>query len=147
MEQPHAKIEEFVEMMDELRKDKEVLSLSQLTQAVLSKTGYVRRLKEERTDEALSRLENVDELVNVLTEFERDGETASLESFLDKVSLMSDVDLYEDKKNRVSLMTLHCAKGLEFPVVFIIGLEEASACPQQMKSKPPKRLLCGDDPC
>jgi ATP-dependent DNA helicase UvrD/PcrA len=81
-------------------------------------------LKEEGTDEAISRMENIDELVNVMMELEREGEAVSLEAFLEKVSLVSDVDLYEDKGNRVSLMTLHCAKGLEFPLVFIVGMEE-----------------------
>jgi len=57
-------------------------------------------------------------------EFEKEEEEASLGTFLDKVSLVSDIDLYEDKGNRVSLMTLHCAKGLEFPVVLIVGMEE-----------------------
>ena len=63
-------------------------------------------------------------LVNVMMEFEGSGEETSLEAFLDRASLVTDVDLWEDKGNRVSLMTLHCAKGLEFPVVFILGLEE-----------------------
>jgi DNA helicase-2/ATP-dependent DNA helicase PcrA len=120
----HGKMEEFVRLMEELRNEKGTLSISQLTLGILSKTGYLQRLKEEGTDEALSRVENIDELVNVITEFEEGEDAVSLENFLDKVSLMSDVDLYEDKKNRISLMTLHCAKGLEFPVVFIIGIEE-----------------------
>ena len=90
----------------------------------MPETGYLRQLKEERTDEALSRVENIEELVNVMMEFEKGEEEVSLETFLDKVSLVSDVDLYEDKGNRVSLMTLHCAKGLEFPCVFITGMED-----------------------
>jgi DNA helicase-2/ATP-dependent DNA helicase PcrA len=94
-----------------------------LTLALLARTGYLQRLKEEGTDEAFSKMENIDELVNVIMEFEQ-GEEVSLESFLDKVSLVTDIDLYEDKGNRVSLMTLHCAKGLEFPSVFIVGIEE-----------------------
>jgi len=81
-------------------------------------------LKEEGTDAAFSKMENIDELINVLMGLEQEEEKVSLESFLDKVSLVTDVDLYEDKGNRVSLMTLHCAKGLEFPVVFIVGIEE-----------------------
>jgi DNA helicase-2/ATP-dependent DNA helicase PcrA len=81
-------------------------------------------LKEEGTDEAISKIENVDELINVMMGLEQGEEKVSLETFLDKVSLVTDVDLYEDKGNRVSLMTLHCAKGLEFPMVFIVGLEE-----------------------
>ena len=95
-----------------------------MTLELLAKSGYLQRLKEEGTDEAISRVENIDELVNVMMELERGEEEVSLESFLDKVSLVSDVDLYEDKGNRVSLMTVHCAKGLEFPLVFIIGMED-----------------------
>jgi DNA helicase-2/ATP-dependent DNA helicase PcrA len=102
-----------------------------LTLALLAKTGYLSRLKEEGTEEAFSRIENIDELINVIMEFEQGGEVektqpqeVSLESFLDRVSLVTDADLYEDKGNRVSLMTLHCAKGLEFPFVFIVGMEE-----------------------
>jgi DNA helicase II / ATP-dependent DNA helicase PcrA len=119
-----ASIEAFVQLIEDLRKDVNTFSLSQLTQVLLSQTHYLDRLREEGTDEALSKAENVEELISVLMGFERETEDASLERFLDKVSLVSDVDLYEDKRNRVSLMTLHCAKGLEFPTVFIIGLEE-----------------------
>jgi DNA helicase-2/ATP-dependent DNA helicase PcrA len=118
------KIEEFLHMIEEFRKDARDISLSQLTLALLDKSDYLRRLKEEGTDEAISRVENIDELINVIMEVERGGEEISLETFLDKVSLMTDVDLYEDKGNRVSLMTLHCAKGLEFPLVFIVGMED-----------------------
>ncbi len=118
------KMEEFIQMVEEMREEARTLSLSQLTLSLLGKTGYIQRLKEEATDEAFSRLENINELINVMTEYEKSNEEVSIESFLDKVSLVTDVDLYEDKGNRVSLMTLHCAKGLEFPVVFIVGVEE-----------------------
>jgi DNA helicase-2/ATP-dependent DNA helicase PcrA len=119
-----AKIGEFLHLIKEFREERRTLLLSQLTLALLARTGYLDRLKEEGTEEAFSRMENIDELVNVIMELEQEEEGASLETFLDKVSLVSDVDLYEDKGNRVSLMTLHCAKGLEFPVVFIVGIEE-----------------------
>ena len=118
------KMEEFLRMMEEFREEVTTLSVSQLTSALLAKTGYLHRLKEEGTEEALSKVENIDELINVMMEFERGSEETLLETFLDKVSLVTDVDLYEDKRNRISLMTLHCAKGLEFPVVFIVGMEE-----------------------
>jgi DNA helicase-2/ATP-dependent DNA helicase PcrA len=118
------KMKEFVQWIEAFRKDAGALPLSQLTLAVLAKTEYLQRLKEEGTDAAFSKMENVDELINVMMGLEQGEEKVSLESFLDKVSLVTDVDLYEDKGNRVSLMTLHCAKGLEFPVVFIVGIEE-----------------------
>ncbi len=119
-----AKMKEFIQLIDEFRKDAESLTLSQLTLGLLAKTEYVQRLKEEGTDEAFSKMENIDELINVMMGLEQGEEKVSLEIFLDKVSLVTDVDLYEDKGNRVSLMTLHCAKGLEFPVVSIVGVEE-----------------------
>ena len=118
------KLEGFVHFMEKLRKDAAVLSLSQLTLSLLSETGYLQQLKEERTDEALSRIENIEELIGVMTASEKGEEEVSLETFLDRVSLVSDVDLYDDKGNRVSLMTLHCAKGLEFHYVFVTGLED-----------------------
>ena len=119
-----SKIEPFIDLIEALRSDAGSLTVSQLTLNLLHQTGYLERLKEERTDEAISRTENIEELINVMMEFEKGGEDGTLDAFLDKVSLVSDVDLYEDKGNRVSLMTLHCAKGLEFPVVFIVGMEE-----------------------
>jgi DNA helicase-2/ATP-dependent DNA helicase PcrA len=119
-----AKIGEFLHLIKEFRDETRTLPLSQLTLGLLARTGYLDRLKEEGTEEAFSRMENIDELVNVILELEQEGEGVSLETFLDRVSLVTDVDLYEDKGNRVSLMTLHCAKGLEFPVVFIVGIEE-----------------------
>ncbi|NWF92578.1 MAG: DNA helicase PcrA [Syntrophaceae bacterium] len=125
------KLEEFVHLVEGLREERKGLSVSQLTLTLLAKTGYLDRLKGEGTEQALTRMENIDELINVMTEFERGGEVektgpqeSSVEAFLDKVSLVTDIDLYEDKGNRVSLMTLHCAKGLEFPLVFIVGMEE-----------------------
>jgi len=119
-----AKMKEFIQLIEEFRKDLGSLTLSQLTLTLLAKTEYLQRLKEEGTDEAFSKMENIDELINVMMGLEQGEEKVSLESFLDKVSLVTDVDLYEDKGNRVSLMTLHCAKGLEFPIVFIVGIEE-----------------------
>ncbi len=118
------KMKEFIQLIETFRKDAGSFTLSQLTLALLATTGYLQRLKEEGTDEAISKIENVDELINVMMGLEQGEEKVSLETFLDKVSLVTDIDLYEDKGNRVSLMTLHCAKGLEFPTVFIVGLEE-----------------------
>jgi DNA helicase II / ATP-dependent DNA helicase PcrA len=118
------RIEEFIHLVEEFGEEANILSPALLTKEILTKTGYLDRLREERTDEALSRMENIEELVNGMWESEKGSEEVSLVTFLDKVSLMSDIDVYEDKGNRVSLMTLHCAKGLEFPIVFIVGMEE-----------------------
>lgn len=118
------KILTFLQFIEELRREAQSFTLSQLTMTILTQTGYLNRLKEEGTEEALSRLENIEELLTVMEEFEEGEGGGTLEQFLEKVSLMTDIDLYENKENRVSLMTLHCAKGLEFPVVFMVGMEE-----------------------
>ncbi|MGQ9509524.1 MAG: DNA helicase PcrA [Thermodesulfobacteriota bacterium] len=118
------KITTFLQFIETLRQEIKVFTLSQFTMNLLNQSRYLEWLKEEGTEEALSRLENIDELLSVMMEFEREEDDVTLESFLDKVSLLTEMDLYEDKENRVSLMTLHCAKGLEFPVVFIVGMEE-----------------------
>ena len=118
------KMKEFIQLIEAFRKEAGSFTLSQLTQALFAKTEYVQRLREEGTDAAFSKVENLDELINVMIGLEQGEEKVTLESFLDKVSLVTDVDLYEDKGNRVSLMTLHCAKGLEFSTVFIGGIEE-----------------------
>jgi DNA helicase-2/ATP-dependent DNA helicase PcrA len=118
------RLDAFFHMMEDFR----VLSmpLQDLALEVLEKTGYVAHLREEGTEQALSRLENVEELITVITDYEESavGEEKTLEGFLDRVALVSDVDNYHDQWNRVALMTLHCAKGLEFPVVFLTGMEE-----------------------
>ncbi len=100
------------------------LSISELYKLVLEKTGYIDYLKLER-DTAETKIENVNELLNNIVKYEEDkGEEASLSGFLEEVSLFTDIDNYEDTSDTVSLMTLHASKGLEFPVVFLPGLEE-----------------------
>jgi DNA helicase-2/ATP-dependent DNA helicase PcrA len=91
---------------------------------LLSASGYIEVLKAERSDEATSRLENLQELVNVTTEFDATSETPTLGAFLESVALVADIDSLAEGGEAVTLMTLHSAKGLEFPVVFMVGLEE-----------------------
>ena len=91
---------------------------------LLSGSGYVDMLKADPSQEALSRLENLQELINVTSEYDATAEEVSLGGFLESVALVSDVDSLTDESNAVTLMTLHSAKGLEFPVVFLAGLEE-----------------------
>jgi DNA helicase-2/ATP-dependent DNA helicase PcrA len=124
------RVGEFVDLMDSLREAAKTAGPQDLILMVLARTGYLDWLGRESTAEAISRRENVEELVNVVAQFEDDpvNEDKTLAGFLDRISLISDVDDYDDKSNRVSLMTLHCAKGLEFPVVFLVGMEDGLFC-------------------
>jgi DNA helicase-2/ATP-dependent DNA helicase PcrA len=103
---------------------KEQLSLTELVNALVEETGILQKYKEEGTPDALSRMENIRELLNAVYEYAQAHDSATLEGFLEEVSLIADIDSWEDRSNAVTLMTLHSAKGLEFPVVFISGLEE-----------------------
>lgn len=100
------------------------MSLPEFVLYILNASGYMNELKENASVENESRLENLGEFVNVAKEFAGDNPNAGLEDFLNHIALISDLDSLDDDKNRVSLMTVHSAKGLEFPIVFITGLEE-----------------------
>ncbi len=103
---------------------REQMSVGELARALVDDIGILQVLKEENTPESLSRRENILELISALTEFNDRRTGAKLEDFLEEVSLVSDIDTADFSRNAVTLMTLHAAKGLEFPVVFITGLEE-----------------------
>ncbi len=112
-------------MIEELAEDAPRLPVTEIVQRVIDRSGYVRALEEERTVEALTRAENVKELLSVTREFDaRDSDHRGLEGFLEEVTLATDVDLVNEQQEGVTLMTLHAAKGLEFPVVFLAGMEE-----------------------
>jgi DNA helicase-2/ATP-dependent DNA helicase PcrA len=95
-----------------------------LVQELLNETGYIEALKAERTIEAQGRLENLEELVHVAREYDATSPEGSLDEFLQQIALLADADTIRDDEGLVTLMTLHNAKGLEFPIVFIIGLED-----------------------
>lgn len=99
-------------------------TVTAILRAVLQETGYLDRLQAENTPEAQTRSENIDELLTATEQFDSTAEEASLHAFLEQIALIADVDTYSAAQDRVTLMTLHNSKGLEFPVVFIIGLEE-----------------------
>jgi DNA helicase II / ATP-dependent DNA helicase PcrA len=125
---------------------KSTMSVSELAGALVDDLGILRVLKEENTPESLERRANVQELLAALTEFTENHSGSSLEDFLEEVSLMSDVDTAEFGRNAVTLMTLHSAKGLEYPVVFITGLEEglfplANAVQDRMELEEERRLF------
>lgn len=118
------KISDFGTMILSFRNRLMSGSLVQLLQDVLADTGYKEELKLEGTDEAKDRIENIDELISKLTDYEKSAEEPTLNGFLEEVSLVADVDQLDGEKNVVILMTLHSAKGLEFPYVFLAGLED-----------------------
>ncbi len=91
---------------------------------LLNASGYLDALKEENSQDSLSRLENLQELLNVTSEYDATAEEPSLSEFLESVSLVADIDTLDNSGDAVTLMTLHTAKGLEFPVVFLVGMEE-----------------------
>jgi DNA helicase-2/ATP-dependent DNA helicase PcrA len=91
---------------------------------MIDEVGLIKELKSEGTDEAEERLNNINELISAIVEFSEENDDAKLEDFLQKVSLVADIDNLDEKKNAVTLMTIHAAKGLEFSIVFITGLEE-----------------------
>ena len=121
-------LDRFASIMERLRELSEQASVGDLLESVLEETGYMEALEAERTIEAQGRIENLQELVGVAREFDAnwDGEhgVAALAEFLQQLSLYSEQDALRDEEGAVTLMTLHNAKGLEYPVVFIIGAEE-----------------------
>ncbi len=119
-----ANSEEFINLIEELREKKNNLSISELLKEALNKSGYVKALENEKTVEAESRIQNLEEFLTVAIEFEEESADNSLAEFLESITLSSDVDEMQDEENVVTLMTLHSAKGLEFPAVFLVGLEE-----------------------
>ena len=112
-------LEKFFNIMNELIERAQEVEIGKLLDRVLQKTGYLDLLEKEE-----ERRENVGEILNLAAEFEKAEANAALHDFLDRISLSSDVDRFNDKDDRVALMTLHSAKGLEFPIIFIIGMEE-----------------------
>ena len=122
----YANTHEFIQTIDELVNKSSKMTISELTQSILRNTGYIKALEKEDTKEAENRIENLEEFLTVTMEFEEEAEN-DLGSFLENMALASDVDEMDNKEesnDRVTLMTLHSAKGLEFPVVFLVGLEE-----------------------
>ena len=115
---------EFKNMILELSKSKDELSLTDFVELVLEKSGLRASLKEENSLEADIRLENLEEFKSVTKTFEEQSGIISLEDFLLEVSLVSDIEEYRDDPNRVTLMTVHSVKGLEFDYVFLVGMEE-----------------------
>ena len=118
------KIQPFVTFIQTMRSKAGILSVSELLQEIIDATGYVEELKAEGTDEAHSRIENIEELQGKVLTYEQNESEATLSGFLEEVALVADIDSLDDDQNRVILMTLHSAKGLEFPQVYLAGMED-----------------------
>lgn len=123
-----SKLREFYDQIRNWNQMQEYLSVTELVEELLEKTGYRDMLKLEKTLEAESRLENIDEFLSVTQNFEEKNDDKSLTAFLTDLALIADIDQLNEEEeqddNKIVLMTLHSAKGLEFPVVFLLGLEE-----------------------
>lgn len=119
-----AALQSFVAVIDHLHELSTQLPVNKLAEEAVTTSGYIEALLHENTSEAQSRLENVRELLSVTEQFAETAEDRSLAAFLEQVSLISDIDTYDPSGNAVTLMTLHSAKGLEFPVVYMVGMEE-----------------------
>ena len=115
---------DFINLIEELRAKMEELTISELIKETLNKSGYTKALELENSVEAESRIQNLEEFLTVAIEFEEEFADNNLGEFLENITLSSDIDNVEDAENSVTLMTLHSAKGLEFPTVFLVGLEE-----------------------
>ena len=115
---------EFINLIEDARSKKDALTISELVKFILKKSGYIKALEDERTIEAENRIENLEEFQTVTMEFEKEEVENTLQNFLETMTLSSDIDNVEETEDSVTLMTLHSAKGLEFPVVFLVGMEE-----------------------
>ena len=115
---------EFIEQNEDLKNKKLELKISDLIKETLRKTGYTQALELENSIEAETRIQNLEEFLTVAIEFEEESADNTLAEFLENITLSSDIDGMEDQEDSVTLMTLHSAKGLEFPVVFLVGMEE-----------------------
>ncbi len=118
------KLQPFVTLIQSLRSKLEFYGLEELIKDIIQTTGYVEELKNSEEEDAEDRINNIDELISKIVAFEEAHEEASLSGFLEEVALVADIDRIDDDGNRVLLMTLHSAKGLEFPHVYLAGMED-----------------------
>ena len=119
-----AKMLEYASLIEELRQEADTMNLGEFVEKVIKKTGYLAALQLNDDIESKSRIDNLGELISGAKSFEESEEDASLRNYVDSISLVSDIDNYDEDEDSVTLMTIHMAKGLEFPVVFIAGCED-----------------------
>ena len=120
----YANAQSFVAVIEDLISKKDEYTITELIKHTLKETGYTKALEEENSIEAENRIENLEEFLTVAVQFEEEEAENDLSSFLEGITLSSDLDGMDEEEESVTLMTLHSAKGLEFPVVFLVGMEE-----------------------
>ncbi len=130
---------EFINTIEELKEQKDKITISELIELTLKKTGYTKALEQENKIEAENRIANLEEFLTVAIEFEKESAEKSLSEFLENITLSSDLDNMEEQEESITLMTLHTAKGLEYPVVFLVGMEEG-VFPGYQSQMEPKEL-------
>lgn len=119
-----AKLKPFVTLIQTLRAQQEYFSVAEILKEVIDRTDYVKELEDENTEESRARIENIDELISKAASYDEEAENPTLSGFLEEVALVADIDNLEENNDRVVLMTLHSAKGLEFPNVYLAGMED-----------------------
>lgn len=139
-------IKKFVSMINGFIRKKDETNVSVLIEEILDATGYINELRNSKEPDDISRIENLKELVSAAVDFESSSDDKSLSAFLEKVTLVSDIDNFDENADTVVMMTVHSAKGLEFPVVFMVGMEngifpgtQSLADPDEMEES---RRLC-----
>ena len=136
----------FTEIIEELRAEQDEIALARLTEKLLDKSGYRHNLEDKKTAEAENRLENIEELFSVINEYMKNSDNNTLAGFLEEVTLMADIDSMDEEQSVLTLMTIHSAKGLEFPVVFLVGMEDGifphSNSMFEQKGMEEERRLC-----
>ena len=143
-----AKIKKFTDFIEELREYSQEHSIKELVDKIIEDTGYVTELVLENTDESKARIENIEELISKVVEYESTTENPDLAGFLEDVALVADIDSLDEDSDYVVLMTIHSAKGLEFPNVFLCGMEEglfpgiSAICADDQSEIEEERRLC-----
>ena len=123
-----SKVDGFVTFIQSLKSKAQAYSVSELLEEIIDLTGYVDELKAEDTEESRARVENIDELISKTVSYEEtmkaENREATLSGFLEEIALIADIDSVDENQDYVVLMTLHSAKGLEYPVVFVVDANE-----------------------
>lgn len=132
------KIESFTNFIQKMRTQTEYYSVKELLEHIIEETGYVKELEAEDSEESKARIENIDEFISKIVTYEEENERPDLSGFLQEVALVSDIDSVDSDSDYVLLMTLHSAKGLEFPYVYLAGMEDGIF--------PSYMTITGDDP-